>query len=164
MLTGLDEHPLHQIAHSFAGVAGSDPQWNDGHYVCICDTDGRVCLTSNVRLYQNNDVLDGFVCLRHEGRQHNIRLSRRLRPDIDHYGVGPLRIEIVEPMRALRFVLDDNEFGISCDVRLSERGAALRGSGGGHPHRRQVAERAGNVRARRHVRGVGRGRRGSASS
>jgi hypothetical protein len=116
MLTGLDEHPLHQITQSFAGVAGSDPQWNDGHYVCFCDRDGRVCITSNVRLYQNNDVLDGFVCLRHDGRQHNIRLSRRLRPDVDHYGVGPLRIEIVEPMLALRFVLEDNQFGIACDV------------------------------------------------
>ena len=116
MLIGLDEHPLHQIAQSFAGVAGSDSQWNDGHYVCLCDVDGNVCLTSNVRLYQNNDVLDGFVCIRHEGRQHNIRLSRRLRPDMDHYGVGPLRIEIVEPMRTLRFVLDENEFDISCDV------------------------------------------------
>jgi hypothetical protein len=116
VLIGLDEHPLHQITNSFAGVAGSDSQWNDGHYVCFCDTEGTVCVTSNVRLYQNNDVLDGFVCLRHDGRQHNIRLSRRLRPQIDHYGVGPLRIEIVEPMRTLRFVLDENDFGIACDV------------------------------------------------
>ena len=116
MLIGLDEHPLHQITQSFAGVAGSDPQWNDGHYVCLCDADGDVCLTSNVRLYQNNDVLDGFVCVRHRGRQHNIRLSRRLRPDMDVYGVGPLRIEIVEPMRTLRLVLEDNELGIACDV------------------------------------------------
>ena len=116
MLIGLDEHPLHQITQSFAGVAGSDSQWNDGHYVCLCDVNGNVCLTSNVRLYQNNDVLDGFVCIRHQGRQHNIRLSRRLRPDMDSYGVGPLRIEIVEPMRALRLVLDDNQFDISCDV------------------------------------------------
>jgi hypothetical protein len=69
-----------------------------------------------VRLYQNNDVLDGFVCIRHEGKQHNIRLSRRLRPDMEVLGVGPLRIEIVEPMRAIRLVLEDNEFGLSCDV------------------------------------------------
>ncbi len=97
-------------------MAGSDPQWNDGHYVCLSDTDGQVCLTSNVRLYQNNDVLDGFVCIRHEGRQHNIRLSRRLRPNIDHYGVGPLRIEVVEPMRTMRLVLEENQFGMACDV------------------------------------------------
>jgi hypothetical protein len=116
MLIGLDEYPLHQITQSFAGVAGSDPQWNDGHYVCLCDVDGNVCLTSNVRLYQNNDVLDGFVCIRHRGRQHNIRLSRRLRPDMDTLGVGPLHIEILEPMRTLRFVLGDNDYGVACDV------------------------------------------------
>ena len=122
MLTGLDEHPRHQIAQSFAGVAGSDPQWNDGHYVCLCDEGGTVCLTSNVRLYQNNDVLDGFVCVRHDGRQHNIRLSRRLRPDLDHYGVGPLRIEILEPMQTMRFVLEPNDHGIACDVLCRSTG------------------------------------------
>ena len=116
MLTGLDEYPLHQIAQPFIAVAGSDSQWNDGHYVCVADLAGNVCLTSNVRLYQNNDVLDGFVCLRHDGRQHNIRLSRRLRPDVEHFGVGPLRIEILEPMRRMRLVLEDNEFGIACDL------------------------------------------------
>ena len=91
MLLGLDDTRCTRSPQSFAGVAGSDPQWNDGHYVCLGDRPGTVCLTSNVRLYQNNDVLDGFVCLRHEGRQHNIRLSRRLRPDMEHFGVGPLR-------------------------------------------------------------------------
>ena len=93
MLLPMDEYPYHQITDSFAAVAGSDPQWNDGHYVCCCDDRGQVCLTSNVRLYQNNDVLDGFVCLRHEGRQHNVRVSRRLRPAMDHLGAGPLRLE-----------------------------------------------------------------------
>ena len=116
MLVRMDEYPYHQITETFAGVAGSDPQWNDGHYVCLCDMDGNVSLTSNVRLYQNNDVLDGFVCLRHRGKQHNIRLSRRLRSDMDTVGVGPLRLEIVEPMRAVRLVLDDNDYGIGLDV------------------------------------------------
>ena len=69
-----------------------------------------------MRLYQNNDVLDGFVCLRHQGRQHNIRLSRRLRPDMDHLGVGPLRLEIVEPMEVVRLVLDDNASGVTLDL------------------------------------------------
>ncbi len=117
MLLGMDEYPYHQITDTFAAVAASDPQWNDGHYVCACDLDGNVSLTSNVRLYQNNDVLDGFVCVRHQGRQHNIRLSRRLRPHMDHLGVGPLRLEIVEPMRTVRLVLEDNDFGFSLDLR-----------------------------------------------
>src|SRR5438105_2624561 len=116
VLLRFDEYPYHQITESFAGVAVSDPQWNDGHYVCVSDLAGRVCLTSSLRLYQNNDVLDGFVCLRHAGRQHNIRLSRRLRPRMDDLSVGPLRLEIVEPMRVVRLVLEDNEFGFALDV------------------------------------------------
>lgn len=116
MLLGADEYPLHQITETFAGVAGSDPQWNDGHYVCVADAGGNISLTSNVRLYQNNDVLDGFVCLRHRGRQHNVRLSRRLRPHMEHLGVGPLRLEIVEPMQVVRLVLDDNASGVALDL------------------------------------------------
>jgi hypothetical protein len=116
VLLRFDEYPYHQITTSFAGVAGTDPAWNDGHYICAADRYGRVCLASTVRLYANNDVLDGFVCIRHEGRQHNIRLSRRLRPAMDDLAVGPLRIELVEPMRALRLVLEENEFGISLDL------------------------------------------------
>jgi hypothetical protein len=121
VLLGFDEYPFHQITASFAGVGGSDPAWNDGHYVCLSDLAGRVALTSNVRLYQNNDVLDGFVCLRHEGKQHNIRLSRRLRPDMERLGVGPLRIEILEPMSVLRLVLEPNDRGIALDVTCRSR-------------------------------------------
>ena len=116
MLLPMDEYPYHQITDTFAAVAGSDPQWNDGHYVCCCDDRGQVCLTSNVRLYQNNDVLDGFICLRHEGRQHNVRVSRRLRPAMDHLGAGPLRLDLVEPMRTVRLVLEPNEHGIALDL------------------------------------------------
>ena len=116
MLTKTDEFPFHQTADTFAAVLSGDKHWNDGHYICLCDDEGKVSLIGTVRLYQNNDVLDGFLCLRHEGKQHNIRVSRRLRPDVDHYGAGPLRIEIVEPMKTIRLVLEDNDYGISCDV------------------------------------------------
>ncbi len=115
MLTKADEYPFHQTAETFAGVHTSDKHWNDGHYICLCDTDGEVSLVSTVRLYQNTDVLDGFVCIRHEGMQHNFRVSRRLRPDFS-YQAGPLRIELLEPMESIRLVLEENEFGISCDI------------------------------------------------
>ena len=75
-----------------------------------------MCLTSNVRLYQNNDVLDGFICLRHEGRQHNIRVSRRLRPEMDHLGVGPLRMDLARADADVRLVLEPNDHGIALDL------------------------------------------------
>lgn len=116
MLLGMDEYPYHQITATFAGVAGTDPAWNDGHYICLSDMAGEVSLTSTLRLYQNNDVLDGFVCIRHAGKQHNIRLSRRLRPEMGPLAVGPLRLEILEPLKAVRLVLEENDYGISLDV------------------------------------------------
>ena len=116
MLLGIDEYPFHQIAQPFAATATSDAQWNDGHYICVSDAEGKVCFAATLRLYHNNDVLDGFVCLRHQGRQHNIRLSRRLRPEIGQLVVGPLRLEIVEPLQVVRLVLEPNEFGIELDV------------------------------------------------
>jgi hypothetical protein len=116
VLLGIDEYPFHQITQPFAATASSDAQWNDGHYVCACDAAGTVSLAASLRLYPNNDVLDGFVCVRYGDRQHNIRLSRRLRPDLEQLGVGPLRLELVEPMRVVRLVLEPNDFGIEVDI------------------------------------------------
>jgi hypothetical protein len=116
VLTKADEYPFHQMADTFATVATSDKRWNDGHYICLCDDAGEIAIIASVRLYQNNDVLDGFFCLRHKGKQYNLRASRRLRTDINFFGVGPLRIDIVAPMEKMRLVLDDNEYGISCDI------------------------------------------------
>jgi hypothetical protein len=116
MLLGVDEYPFHQFADTFAAVVTSDPMWNDGHYICAANQAGTVALTSNVRLYPNNDVMDGFVCLRHDGRQYNVRVSRKLRPRMDDLRVGPLRLEIIEPLQAVRLVLEDTAQGISLDI------------------------------------------------
>jgi hypothetical protein len=127
VLLGIDEYPFHQVADTFAAVAGSDPSWNDGHYVCAADQSGTIAFTSNVRLYANNDVLDGFVCLRHAGQQYNVRVSRRLRPDMEQLGAGPLRLEVVEPLETVRLVLDHNEIGIRIDVTCHTANAPYMG-------------------------------------
>ena len=151
MLTRVDEFPVHQTTDTFAAVLSGDKHWNDGHYICLCDAGGNVQLVSTVRLYQNNDVLDGFVCIRHEGRQYNFRVSRRLRPTIDDYGAGPLRIELVEPMKAIRLVLEENDFGISCDVVCRSIGVPFHGPlsalriDGRLIHERMTYEIAGHV-------------------
>jgi len=116
MLLGIDEYPFHQITAPFAATATSDAQWNDGHYLCFADAAGTVGAATSLRLYPNNDVLDGFVCVRHDGKQYNLRLSRRLRPDLETIGVGPLRLELLEPMQAVRLVLGPNDIGIELDI------------------------------------------------
>ena len=39
--------------------------------------------------------------------------------------VGPFRIEILEPMKRTRVILDDNTSGIACDLVFSARTGAI---------------------------------------
>lgn len=39
--------------------------------------------------------------------------------------VGPFRMEVVEPLRRTRVILDDNSSGLSCDITFSARTAAI---------------------------------------
>jgi hypothetical protein len=101
-------------------VQSDSPHWSDGYYFALSDERGSVALFAAVRLYPNNDVMDGFACVGVAGRQHNARWSRRLRPAIDDLTVGPLGVQIVEPLVELRTTCAANEQGIAFD--LSWRG------------------------------------------
>jgi hypothetical protein len=115
-LTKADEWPRHQVARTFDTVASDSPHWSDGFYFTTSDDTGTASLYTAIRLYPNNDVMDGYACIGIDGRQHNLRWSRRLRPAIDDLRVGPLSLEIVEPLAELRTVCAPNDYGISYDL------------------------------------------------
>jgi hypothetical protein len=59
-------------------------------------------------VYQNMNVVDGGFVAIHDGRQHNVRVSRQLRPTYDTV-CGPLRIEVIEPMQRIRLAVAPND-------------------------------------------------------
>jgi hypothetical protein len=76
-------------------------------------------------LYQNRGILDcGFSIVR-DGEQHSFHGSRRAPNEPSDLTVGPFRIEIVEPMRSARVVLEPNETGIECDLLFTARTACV---------------------------------------
>lgn len=113
-LTELDEWPRHQLPRPFDVVGSDSPHWSDGYYFTV--SDGTVSLFTAIRLYPNNDVLDGYACAGVDGTQHNLRWSRRLRPSIDDLSVGPLSVAIERPLRVVRTRCGSNEFGIAYDL------------------------------------------------
>lgn len=117
-LTKLDEWPRHQAGGTFDVVVDGSPHWSDGYYFCTGDDRGSLALFAGFRLYSNNDVLDAFTCVTRGGRQRNMRWSRRLRPRIDDLDCGPIHVEILEPLRSLRIVAAENEYGIAYDLRF----------------------------------------------
>lgn len=116
MLTSLDESMLHQTPTTFDHAATSDHRFYDRHYVEAVARDGSMAIAAGVGLYKNTNVFDGFVTVVHEDVQHNLRLSRSLRPDVGTPAVGPLRYEVVRPLRSMRLVVEPGEHAIAADV------------------------------------------------
>ncbi len=59
-------------------------------------------------VYQNMNVVDGGFVVIHQGRQHNVRVSRQLRPTYDT-ACGPLRIDVLEPMERIALTVAPND-------------------------------------------------------
>lgn len=118
MLTRLDETLLHQIPTTFEHAASSDLRVFDRYWFSVCDPGGQHLLVTGMGLYKNTNVLDGFAAVQTAGdrRQHNLRLSRALRPAIEEARVGPLSVTVIEPYRALRLHLEPGEHDVSFDL------------------------------------------------
>jgi hypothetical protein len=107
MLTGLDDQPWHQLATTFDHVATSDPRFFDRLWFAASDGRGRSCLQFTIGVYQNMNVVDGGFVVIEGGRQHNLRVSRPLRPQYE-ISAGALAVKVIEPMEHLQLTVGDN--------------------------------------------------------
>jgi hypothetical protein len=117
MLTPWDELFCHQIPTTMDHVYTSDPAWTERIYISLYDVARKqAMLGCGMGQYPNRNVQDGFATVWHAGRQHNVRMSRHLRPTPHQSRVGPLSIEILEGLRRFRMVLGDNPSGMTFDI------------------------------------------------
>jgi hypothetical protein len=116
MLTGLDESLLHQAALPFGTPVTSDHRFYDRCWVATYDPAGDFALNMGLGVYANMNVTDGFVCCVDGHRQHNVRVSRELRPDLDGRTVGPLGYEVVVPFEHLRVRLEQGHGAVACEL------------------------------------------------
>lgn len=116
MLTLFDESFMHQVALPFELAATSDHRFFDRTVVTAGAPDGSAGIILGMAAYKNMNVMDGFAAVQVDrARQHNLRLSRELRPDMSQT-LGPLRIEVVEAFKALRYILEPSEAPFAFDL------------------------------------------------
>lgn len=108
-LVRADEGLSHQIADTFGVVAHSDPSWTEKVCAMAAARDGSIQLGFGLGKYANRNVMDGYAGVSRGVEQYTVRASRRLAPDPERTAVGPIHYEVVEPLRAVRFVLQPNE-------------------------------------------------------
>ena len=115
-LTAPDEFFNHQVAYPHAVVSNSDPAWRERYWISLHDVVQRnFILSAGFGKYPNQDVMEAFVIVQHGSTQRNLRLSRQLTPGSDQMAVGCFSVEVVEPLKTLRFRLGANPSGILAD-------------------------------------------------
>jgi hypothetical protein len=115
MVGPLDEYPLHQATLPLTWPATSDRNFYDRCYLNAHDRTGDLFLITGAGYYPNLGVKDAFVLLRRGDVQTAVHLSDEIDDDRLHQHVGGYRIEVIEPLRRLRVVLEETE-GIACDL------------------------------------------------
>ncbi len=117
MLTKYDEFLCHQTVSTFDHPNTSAREWTERTWFCVHDTEGKLVMVNSFGYYPNRNVIDAYVSVTVEGKTvYTVRASRELRPQIDEMKVGPFRYEIVEPLRQVRSVLEENEYEVSYDI------------------------------------------------
>jgi hypothetical protein len=108
-LLGGDEALTHQIADTVAVVGTSDLSFTEKICAMAACTDGSLQLAFGLGKYPNRNVMDAYAGVSRGVEQRTVRASRRLAPRFEETAVGPIRYEIIEPMRSVRFVLEPND-------------------------------------------------------
>ena len=126
MLNRLDDYPVHQTPMPLAHPATSDPNVYDRTWFNGYSTDGQAYFGVGMAVYPYRKVQDAaFSVVTADGRQYAFFGSRLAPLERTDMSVGPFRVEIDEPMRRTRVILDENASGLACDLTFSTRTAPI---------------------------------------
>ncbi|MCL6262688.1 hypothetical protein [Craterilacuibacter sp. RT1T] len=107
-LTGADEGFNHQIVETHATVLHTDPGWAEKVCGMVGARDGSLQVGFGFGKYANRNVVDGYAGVSRQAEQWNVRASRALDADPDSVNVGPIRYQVIEPLRQVRVMLQAN--------------------------------------------------------
>lgn len=111
MLSSFDDYFVHQTPRPVAIPATTDRNAYDRFWFNGYTDDGGLYLGIGSARYPNLGILDCGFTVVHDGVQHAFHASRRMPDDPSDMTIGPFRIEILEPMKRLRVVLDTTRPG-----------------------------------------------------
>ena len=133
MLSSFDDFPIHQTSRPVAHTATADLNHYDRYFFNGYTTapaqgtaDGLFFAVA-MGLYPNRHVADAAISVvtgggTDDAEQINVRASQRAPSDrADANQVGPIHVEVIEPLRVLRITVDAPEHGICADLRFEAR-------------------------------------------
>ncbi len=125
MLTAFDDFLVHQTAEPIASPSTGDRNFYDRHFFNGFSREGDLFFGAALGLYPNRRVMDASFTVIRDGRQHALHASRLASAERGETRVGPIAIEVVEPLKTLRVRVAPNEFGLEAELLFRGRGPAL---------------------------------------
>lgn len=124
MLTKGDDYPIHQLPEPIA-TAGTDRNFYDRYFFNGYSKDGSVFFATALGVYPHLNIMDGAFSVVVDGVQHNLHASRFMGMERMDMQVGPLSIEVLEPLQSLRIRVDHPESGLKADLTYHGRAVAI---------------------------------------
>ena len=120
MITKGDDFPIHQTPEPIA-FSGTDRNFYDRYFFNGYTRDGDVYFTTAFGVYPHLNIIDASFCIVYNGVQHNLHASGYLNMERLDTEVGPIKLEVIEPLNVLRITVNDNEHGIRAEVTFHAR-------------------------------------------
>jgi hypothetical protein len=121
----LDDYPLHQTAEPIAQPATGDRNFYDRYFFNGYTKRGDLFFAAALGVYPNRRVMDAAFSVVQDGRQWVVRASRLAPLERTETTIGPISVEVIEPLRVLRLHVGDNAYGLRADLTFTGRTAAI---------------------------------------
>ena len=147
-LAPIDDYMIHQTPDPIRVVWSTDPRIYERFWVICHDNKGELLLVTGLSFYPNLDTAEAYAIVNFKGQHTSVRAFRRLGADRMNMDLGPIKPAIIQGMRVWRYVLEENEWGISYDLHWYDTRRQIYNSSsgsiaGGSPRGRRADVTAG---------------------
>ncbi|MGH9055066.1 MAG: hypothetical protein ACRDYY_04265 [Acidimicrobiales bacterium] len=123
MLTPFDDHPVHQLPVPLAHAGAGHPDFYDRFWFNGYTEDFYFAMA--LGLYPNRGVIDAAFAVVDAGVQRSVFASGPIPLDRRSTSVGPLSVQVVDPLRVNRVRVEAPAHGLEADITATARTAAF---------------------------------------
>src|SRR5471030_1080340 len=120
MLTKGDDYPLHQTAEPVA-YAGTDRNFYDRYFFSGYAPVGDRLFGLAFGVYPHLNIADASLCVVRDGVQSALHASCWLNMERMDLTVGPIAIEVLEPLQRLKLTVDARDQGLRAEIVFEGR-------------------------------------------
>ena len=119
-LTKGDDYPIHQTSEPIA-YAGTDRNFYDRYFFNGYAMEGDAFFALAFGVYPHLNIADAAFSLVEDGVQTSLHASRWLNMERMDLAVGPIAIDVLEPLRKLKLTVDAPDRGLRAEIVFQGR-------------------------------------------